>query len=78
MSPFTGVSFKKFMESAASYFEATQDKSCSVAAAKNGFKAMTLLYFGHDGYWSADEVNESVEIIESAAKRLLTVEKRHN
>jgi hypothetical protein len=66
------------MDSAATFFEATQHVKCSVESAQNGFKAITLLYFGHSENWSSDEVNESVEIIKSAAKRLITVEKRHD
>lgn len=77
MSPFTDVSFKQFMDSASTYFEATQYKDCSDESANNGFKAITLLYFGHNENWSSDEVNESVEIIKSAVKRLVTVEKRN-
>lgn len=78
MSPFNDVSFKQFMDSASTFFEATQHIKCSVESAHNGFKAITLLYFGHGSNWSADEVNESVEIIKSAAKRLITVEKRYD
>ena len=77
MSPFNGVSYKQFMDSAGTYFEETQRLTCSNESAHNGFKAITLLYFGHGGNWSADEVNESVEIIKSAAKRLMMVEKRN-
>jgi hypothetical protein len=77
MSPFTDVSFKQFMDSASTFFEATQRNSCDNASANNGFKALSLLYFGHSENWSADEVNESVEIIKSAAKRILTVERRN-
>ena len=76
MSPFNDVSFKQFMDSASTYFEATQHKDCSGESANNGFKALALLYFGHSENWTADEVNESVEIIKSAVKRLATVEKR--
>ena len=77
MSPFKDVSFKQFMDSAATYFESTQHRNCSSKSANNGFKALALLYFGHSENWSADEVNESVEIIKSAVKRLATVEKRN-
>ena len=78
MSPFNDVSFKQFMDSAATFFEVTQNKECSVESAHNGFKAITLLYFGHSDNWSADEVNKSVEVIKSSVKRLITVEKRYD
>jgi len=65
------------MDSASTYFEVTQRNSCNDDSANNGFKALTLLYYGHSDKWSHNEVNESVEIIKSAAKRLLNVEKRN-
>jgi len=77
MSPFKDVSFKQFMDSAAMYFGTTQHNNCSSESANNGFKAIALLYFGHSANWSSKEVNESVEIIKSAVKRLATVEKRN-
>ena len=74
MSPFNNVSFKQFKESAATYFEATLDESCSAESAHCGFKALTLLYFGHSDNWTADEVNESVVLIERAAQRIVEIE----
>ena len=65
------------MESASTYFEATQHNKCSVDSAENGFKAISLLYYGHSDNWSSHEVNESVEIIKSAVRRLITVERRN-
>lgn len=77
MSPFIDVSYRQFMKSAATFFEETQRKSCSSKSANNGFKALILLYFGHDDNWVAEEINDSVDIIKSAVKRLITIEKRN-
>ena len=77
MSPFKDVSYRQFMESAATFFEATQKRSCFLVSADNGFKTLILLYFGHDDKWTSDEVNESVNIIKAAVKRLTLVEKRN-
>ena len=77
MSPFKDISFKQFKESAATYFEATLSEECSAASAHNGFKALTLLYFGHSDNWTADDVNESVKLIEAAACRIVEIEKRN-
>ncbi len=77
MSPFKDVSYKQFTESAATYFKETQKKSCILASAVNGFKALILLYFGHDKHWTSNEVNDSVDIIKSATKRLILLEKRN-
>lgn len=77
-SPFgDDVSFEDFKASASTYFITTADiYVIDAACAKNGFKALTLLYFAHGPNWTHDEVNESVAIIESAAKRLIEIEKR--
>ena len=60
MSPFNDVSFKQFMDSAATFFEVTLHRNCSIESATNGFKAIVLLYFGHNDNWSHEEVNNQI------------------
>jgi hypothetical protein len=75
MSPFTEISFKQFKDSANTFFDTTAENIVDVESATNGFKALTLLYFGHSDDWTADEVNEGWHLIHDAAKVLVSIER---
>ena len=77
MSPFNNISFEKFKESAATYFNTLSKEDATAESAHCGFKALTLLYFGHNDKWTHDQINESVVLIESAAKRIIEIEKKN-
>ena len=75
MSPFgNNVKFKDFKDSATTFFKMAECDDCSTEAVDNGFKALELLYFAHSDDWSHDEVNESIEIMKTAARHMVHIE----
>lgn len=71
MSTFEKVSYQEFKENAGEFFRASSlDKEgVTFDQVDNGFKALTLLYFGHDDNWTENEVDQAVIVLELAGRR---------
>jgi len=75
MSPFgDNVSFEQFKASAETFFETALCEDCTKESVNNGFKALELLYFAHGKDWSHEEVNESIELMKTAARHMVHIE----
>lgn len=75
MSPFgNDVSFKQFKDSAETFFKMATCDDCSTDSVDNGFKALELLYFGHSDNWTHEEINESIELMKTAARYMVHIE----
>jgi len=78
MTTFSNISEDEFRKSAAEFFRATQDRAAiKPDQAENGFKALTLLYFGHDESWTERQIDSAVIILKLAGKRVCEVEFAH-
>jgi len=62
--PFNNVGFGSFKDSASTYFNNAETEPDCI---KNGFKALLLLYYGHNDDWSHDDINESISILQEAS-----------
>lgn len=75
MSPFgNDVSFEQFKVSAVSFVETAEGADCSKESVNNGFKALELLYFAHGKDWTHAEINESIELMKTAARHMVHIE----
>lgn len=70
MSTFENVSFDDFYSSASEFFKTCQKEETTPEQADNGFKALTLLYFGGDDNWTDIEIDKAVILIKLAGKKV--------
>jgi len=75
VSPFgNDVSFEQFKASAESFVESAMCADCSKESVNNGFKTLELLYFAHGKDWTHAEINESIELMKTAARHMVHIE----
>jgi hypothetical protein len=75
MSPFgNDVSFEQFSTSAETFLKMAECADCSKESVQNGFKALELLYFAHGKDWTHEEINESIELMKTAARHMVHIE----